>query len=121
MAVVHQEPQLFPNLTVGDNLMVGREGTRALRRGLRQTERDLLSDLGILEVADVALERVPLAAQQRTEIGRALARAARIFLFDEPNSALTDEESQDLFRRMHGLADRGPRRPARLATASPSS
>ena len=53
------------------------------------------------------LERVPLAVQQRTEIGRALARAARIFLFDEPNSALTDEESEDLFRRMHGLADRG--------------
>ena len=104
VAVVHQEPQLFPNLTVGDNLMVGREGTRALRRGLRDEERDLLADLGILDVADVPLERVPLAVQQRTEIGRALARAARIFLFDEPNSALTDEESNDLFRRMHALA-----------------
>jgi ABC-type sugar transport system ATPase subunit len=107
VAVVHQEPQLFPNLTVGDNLMVGREGTRALRRGLHKDERILLSDLGILELADVPLERVPLAAQQRTEIGRALARSARIFLFDEPNSALTDDESEDLFRRMHGLAERG--------------
>jgi ABC-type sugar transport system ATPase subunit len=107
VAVVHQEPQLFPNLTVAENLMVGREGTRALRRGLNDEERVLLTDLGILELADVALDRVPLAAQQRTEIGRALARSARIFLFDEPNSALTDEESEDLFRRMHGLADRG--------------
>ena len=38
---------------------------------------------------------------------RALARDARVFLFDEPNSALTQEESNDLFRRMHALADAG--------------
>ena len=38
VAVVHQEPQLFPNLTVGENVMVGREGTRWLRRDLRPQE-----------------------------------------------------------------------------------
>lgn len=107
VAVVHQEPQLFPNLTVAQNLMVGREGTRALVRGLDQAERSLLSDLAILEVADRPIEHVPLAIQQRVEIGRALARDARVFLFDEPNSALTQEESTDLFRRMHLLADAG--------------
>jgi ABC-type sugar transport system ATPase subunit len=107
VAVVHQEPQLFPNLTVAENLLVGREGTRARRRRTNANERSLLADLAILDVADVQLERLPLAVQQRTEIGRALARSARIVLFDEPNSALTDEESEDLFRRMHLLADAG--------------
>jgi ABC-type sugar transport system ATPase subunit len=107
VAVVHQEPQLFPNLTVAENLMVGREGTRALRRGLDDAERRLLADLAISEHADMPLDRVPLAVQQRTEIARALAREARVFLFDEPNSALTDEESSDLFTRMHGLAEAG--------------
>ena len=107
VAVVHQEPQLFPNLTVADNMLVGREGTRAARPRSDQSDKSLMDDLGILDVADVLLEFVPLAVQQRTEIGRALARAARIFLFDEPNSALTDEESEDLFRRMHLLAEAG--------------
>ncbi len=107
VAIVHQESQLFPNLTVGENLMVGREGRRMLRRDLNEQERLLMADLAILEFADRPLSLVPLAIQQRTEIGRALARDARIFLFDEPNSALTQEESNDLFRRMHALADAG--------------
>ena len=107
VAVVHQEPQLFPNLSVGENMMVGREGTRTQVRHLNEQERALMSDLAILEFADRPLGLVPLAIQQRVEIGRALARDARIFLFDEPNSALTQEESTDLFRRIHLLADAG--------------
>jgi ABC-type sugar transport system ATPase subunit len=107
VAVVHQEPQLFPNLTVGDNVMIGREATRLLRRDLNDREREVMRDLGILDLKDTPLEFVPLAIQQRTEIARALVQDARVFLFDEPNSALTEEESNDLFRRMHALADAG--------------
>ncbi|MFN0153001.1 MAG: ATP-binding cassette domain-containing protein [Gaiella sp.] len=107
VAVVHQEAQLFPNLTVAENLLVGREGTRFLRPRVRRAERELMATLGIAELAGRPLEAVALASQQRTEIARALAREARVFLFDEPNSALTDDESDELFREMAALAEAG--------------
>jgi ABC-type sugar transport system ATPase subunit len=105
VAVVHQEPQLFPNLTVAENLMVGREGTRFRTPRLGVTERDLMSALGLSAVASRTLSSCALATQQRTEIARALARQSTIFLFDEPNSALTPEDSRELFAEIHRLAD----------------
>jgi ABC-type sugar transport system ATPase subunit len=107
VAIVHQEPQLFPNLTVAENLMAGREGTRFLRPRLRKSDGDLMAALGIAEVAQRPLGVCTLATQQRTEIARALAREARVFLFDEPNSALSSEESDELFHEIHRLADAG--------------
>ena len=65
---------------------------------------------GIDRFADTPLADCTLATQQRAEIARAVARDAQVFLFDEPNSALTDEESDELFREMHKLAAGRPDR-----------
>src|SRR4051794_30981239 len=70
VAVVHQEPQLFPNLSVAENLLVGREGTRFLRPRLDADERGLMHELGIASSARRPLEVCSLATQQRTEIAR---------------------------------------------------
>jgi len=107
VAVVHQEPQLFPNLSVGENVLAGREGTKLARPRLGADDLRLMEALGIGHLASMPLEDCTLATQQRTEIARALARNARVFLFDEPNSALTDEESDELFSEMHKIAASG--------------
>ncbi len=106
VAIVHQDAQLFPNLTVGQNLLVGLERGRLLRPRIKDAERALLEHMRLEDVIDRSVESCSLAVQQRVEIARALSRDARIFLFDEPNSALTEDESADLFREMHRLAGR---------------
>jgi ABC-type sugar transport system ATPase subunit len=107
VAVVHQEPQLFPNLTIAENVLVGREGTRTSRPKLGPDDTKVMEAFDIERFAGALLEDCTLATQQRTEIARAVARKAKVFLFDEPNSALTDEESNELFREMHKLAASG--------------
>ena len=107
VAVVHQEPQLFPTLTVAENVAAGRESVLASWPKPSKADRKVMEALGLGPHLDADLGDCSLATQQRTEIARAVARDARVFLFDEPNSALTDEESDELFREMHKLADAG--------------
>jgi ABC-type sugar transport system ATPase subunit len=107
IAVVHQEPQLFPNLTVAENVLVGREGASNRWPKLGSADAKVMTAFGIDRFADTLLADCTLATQQRAEIARAVARDAQVFLFDEPNSALTDEESNELFREMHKLAAGG--------------
>lgn len=107
VAVVHQEPQLFPNLTVGQNLVVGREGYYIGRPRLKGMEREILGELGISDAVDRPLGACPLVTRQLTSIAKALVHEAELFLFDEPNSALTEEESVRLFEHMHELEARG--------------
>ena len=95
VAVVHQEPLLFPNLTVGENVLAGQESSGWRWPKTIDAHRPLLSELGILSVRDTPLGQLGLAVHQRTEITRALTRNARVMLFDEPNSALTPGESAE--------------------------
>jgi ABC-type sugar transport system ATPase subunit len=110
VSVVHQEVQLFPNLTIAENLLVDRDdraGGRRPRPG--PTELSMLEELGIDRYAHEELGGCSLVVQQLTEIARVLLRedAAQVFLFDEPNSALTDAESRELFARVVKLKDEG--------------
>ena len=88
-------------------MLVGREGTSNGWPKLASADAKVMKALGIDRFADTPLADCTLATQQRAEIARAVARDAQVFLFDEPNSALTDEESDELFREMHKLAAEG--------------
>lgn len=108
VAVVHQEPHVWPNMTVEQNLAVGREGRLFGRIGLDPAlVRSVLTRLGIARFAHSELADLSLAVQQRVEIARAMLSDVDVYLFDEPNSALTEQESQALFTTMAELAHSG--------------
>jgi ABC-type sugar transport system ATPase subunit len=107
VSIVHQEPQLFPNLTVAENMVAGRERGGATWPKPSDDDLQIMDAMGLGPVRDSLLGDCSLAMQQRTEIARAVARDARVFLFDEPNSALTDAESDELFREMRKLVESG--------------
>jgi len=105
VAVVHQEPQIWPNMTVEQNLAVGREGRWFGRIAADPVSvRGVLERLGIMQFLHYELADLSLAVQQRVEIARAMLSDADVYLFDEPNSALTEQESEALFTTMGELA-----------------
>jgi ABC-type sugar transport system ATPase subunit len=107
-AVVHQETSLFANLTVAENICLARaeQGWRYPRAARREAE--LLAEMRLNRYANQPVSRCSLVVRQLTEIARALLVGdADVFLFDEPNSALTSEESELLFQRMIRLRDEG--------------
>lgn len=107
VGMVHQHFQLVPVMTVTENVMLGSEVTNG--RGvlnLRQAEAQIrqLSQKYGLEVDPTAVvEDLPVGAQQRVEIIKALYRKADILILDEPTAVLTPQEADELFRIMREL------------------
>jgi rhamnose transport system ATP-binding protein len=111
IAAIYQQPALFPNLSVMENLALGLEETSAFRR-VRWAERkkragELLERVGaeIRPEADVSTLSMP--QQQLVEIARALGAGARILIMDEPTASLTAREVDLLIDLIAGLRSRG--------------
>ena len=96
IAVVHQQPALFPHLTIAENLAIGVEHTGLWRRvnwqGRRQRAHDLLARIGASLDPDRLVETLTMPEQQLVEIARALGADARILVMDEPTASLTTRE-----------------------------
>jgi ABC-type sugar transport system ATPase subunit len=111
IAVMYQELSLVDSLTIGENLLLGREGGGAIgwldRRKERRLAEQMLSDAGIDADPSVAAENYPIGTRQTVEIAKALSRNAAILVMDEPTSALTDPEVERLFRLIGTLTREG--------------
>ena len=112
IAIVHQELMLVPELSVADNLFLGREPTRLGVVDDARIERDarqLLSRFGVDREIDARepVGTLGIGLQQLVEIVRALAEDAHILVLDEPTAALTGGETERLLTWLRGLKQRG--------------
>jgi rhamnose transport system ATP-binding protein len=111
IAVIYQEPTLFPDLTVAENMFIGRQPLRAARRidrrAMHAEAAAVFARLGVpLDPARIA-RGLSIADQQVVEIGKALLLDARVIVMDEPTAALSAAEVDRLFEVIRTLRAQG--------------
>ena len=111
IAVIHQHPNLFPDLDVAENVFMGRQprdrlGRVAWGRMYREVAA-LLGDLGVTLAVRAPVRGLSVADQQLVEIAKALSLEARVLVMDEPTASLSAREVDELFALTRRLRDRG--------------
>ena len=108
ISTVYQEITLCPNLTVAENMYIGRTSEKVINWKEREKKAtEILDSLGIPARAKQELSRCSLAVQQMVAIARAVDMNCKVLILDEPTSSLDDKEVAMLFRLMRDLKARG--------------
>jgi rhamnose transport system ATP-binding protein len=111
IAIIFQEPTLFPDLSVAENVFIGaqplRSGRRIDRRRMRREVELIFGQLGVKLDPDRIARGLSIADQQIVEIAKALSADARVIVMDEPTAALTQTEVDRLFGVVETLRARG--------------
>ncbi|MFE0630588.1 sugar ABC transporter ATP-binding protein [Streptomyces sp. NPDC058864] len=111
VAVIYQEPTLFPDLSVAENIFVGRQPRRSLGRvdhkAVREAAAELFRRLGVDLDPEQPARGLSIADQQLVEIAKALSFDARVLIMDEPTAALTGSEVARLFGVVKSLREQG--------------
>ncbi len=102
--MVPQEPHIFPNLSVLENLVTGLGGDIS---DARRQAREVASEIGLKVDFNASGGTLSIANQQLVEIARGLMRNARVLILDEPTSSLTHNEVESLASQMQALTARG--------------
>jgi rhamnose transport system ATP-binding protein len=109
IAAIHQEPMIFPDLNVAENIFIShrRRGAIIRWRQMYREAEEILAKLGIrLDVRSPA-RGLTLAAQQAVEIAKAISLQVRVLIMDEPTASLSAHEVRQLFKLTHSLREQG--------------
>ncbi|HVP19758.1 MAG TPA: sugar ABC transporter ATP-binding protein [Spirochaetia bacterium] len=111
IGIIYQELNLIPHLSVSANIFIGREPlTRLGTLDEKRMNRDAVAILDRLNLhidPTVRLNRLPISKQQMVEVAKSLSFDSEVLIMDEPTSALTESEIDELFSVIHTLRDRG--------------
>ncbi len=111
IAVVHQEPRLFPDLTVAENVFIGHAPSGRLNTidwgGTRRAAEALFDELDVHVAVSAPVRGLSMADQQLIEIAKSLSLEARVLILDEPTASLSAHEVERLFTIVRRLRDRG--------------
>jgi rhamnose transport system ATP-binding protein len=111
IAVIYQEPTLFDDLNVAENIFLGRQplafARRINKREMRRQSREIFKQLGVDIDPNRKAKGLSVADQQMVEIAKALSKDARVVVMDEPTAALSPEEVKRLFTVVSNLRERG--------------
>lgn len=110
IAIIHQELNLAPHLTVAENIYLAREPRKGWlidRAALRRQAQQCLDRLGQDISPDALVKTLSVAQQQMVEIAKALSLNAQVLIMDEPTSSLTESETERLFAIIHELKRTG--------------
>jgi ribose transport system ATP-binding protein len=111
ISIIHQELNLMPDLTIAQNIFIGRE-PRKLKfilndGGLVKEAEKLFNQLNLKIDPNRKVQGLSIANQQMVEIVKALSFNSKVLIMDEPTAALTTNEIDELFRIIRGLRDKG--------------
>ena len=108
IAAIYQEPMVFPDLDVTENIFISATSGLFLNRpAMRRAARELISRIGMTLDVDRIASGLSLAEQQAVEIARALSQDVRLLIMDEPTASLSAHEASELRRIARALADDG--------------
>ena len=110
IAIIHQELSMMPSLTVIENMYMGRMPSRLGVVNWRDLERRTRAAMAVIDLhvdPYAAVRELTISQRQMIEIARALSVDAKLIIMDEPNSSLTQSESERLFEVIETLKTRG--------------
>lgn len=112
IAFIHQELNLFNNLSIAENIYINsfpksKIGLLISKKELRKRTRELLAMLDLNISPDTLVEKLTPGEKQLVEIAKALSYDAKLIIFDEPTTSLTERETKRLFKTIEGLKKEG--------------